>query len=95
MKKHTDPNARLGGELMSAKVVERLAAELKTGRYAGQDRLPAEVELAAQLGVSRTVVRDALNGKALWSGCGASAPSSTGTWWSWKTAPTTSWSFTA
>ena len=61
MKKHTDPNARLGGELMSAKVVERLAAELKTGRYAGQDRLPAEVELAAQLGVSRTVVRDALS----------------------------------
>lgn len=61
MKKYSDPNARLGGELISARVVERLAAELKSGRYAGQDRLPAEVDLAAQLGVSRTVVRDALS----------------------------------
>ena len=43
MKKHTDPNARLGGELMSASVVERLAAELNTGCYAGQDRPPAQV----------------------------------------------------
>lgn len=53
--------SRLGGTLISAQVVERLTAELRTGRYAGCDRLPAETELADTLGVSRTVVRDALS----------------------------------
>lgn len=61
MKKSTGTNTPLGGELRSAKVVEQLAAELRSGRYAGQSRLPAEVELATDLGVSRTVVRDALS----------------------------------
>lgn len=57
----TPPPARLGGELISAQVVERLSRELQAGCYAGCDRLPAEVELADTLGVSRTVVRDALS----------------------------------
>ncbi|MGN0974970.1 MAG: GntR family transcriptional regulator [Gemmiger sp.] len=52
---------RLGGALISAQVVERLTSELRTGRYRGCDRLPAETELAESLGVSRTVVRDALS----------------------------------
>ncbi len=38
-----------------------LLEELRTGRYARADRLPAEVDLAAELGVSRTVIRDALS----------------------------------
>ncbi|MDD4851010.1 MAG: GntR family transcriptional regulator [Gemmiger sp.] len=60
--RHTiPPAARLGGELISAQVVEQLARELKTGSYAACTRLPAEVELAETLGVSRTVVRDALS----------------------------------
>lgn len=54
-------STRLGGELISARVVERLAQEMRSGLYAGHDRLPAETELAAALGVSRTVVRDALS----------------------------------
>ena len=53
--------ARLGGTLMSAQAVQRLLDEMAGGRYAGMDRLPPEVELAEWLGVSRTVVRDALS----------------------------------
>ena len=41
--------------------LESLLEELRTGRYADADRLPAEVDLAAELGVSRTVIRDALS----------------------------------
>ena len=52
---------RLGGELISSQVVERLAQELRSGCYANCERLPAEVELSETLGVSRTVVRDALS----------------------------------
>lgn len=54
-------SARLGGSLISAQVVESLGREMKTGCYTDCDRLPAEVELAERLGVSRTVVRDALS----------------------------------
>ena len=53
--------ARLGGDLISSQVVERLAHELQSGCYATCDHLPAEVELAEMLRVSRTVVRDALS----------------------------------
>lgn len=53
--------ARLGGELRSSQIAARLAAEMREGRYAGCPQLPPEVELAAALGVSRTVVRDALS----------------------------------
>lgn len=49
------PSSRLGGAVISDRVVAALLQELRTGRYADADRLPAEVDLAAQLGVSRTV----------------------------------------
>ena len=55
------PSSRLGGAVISDRVVAALLQELRTGRYADTDRLPAEVDLAAQLGVSRTVIRDALS----------------------------------
>ena len=50
----------LSGSLMSTKITSLLIRELKTGIYAQAERLPAEMELAAELGVSRTVIRDAL-----------------------------------
>jgi GntR family transcriptional regulator len=53
--------AQLGGDLMSAQVVNRLAQELRSGIFSDCSRLPAEVELAGTLGVSRTVIRDALS----------------------------------
>ena len=53
--------ARLGGALISTRVAARLLQELTGGRYARDDRLPPEVELAGALQVSRTVVRDALS----------------------------------
>ena len=52
---------RLGVALLSAHAAQRLLQELAAGRWAAADRLPPEVELAAALGVSRTVVRDALS----------------------------------
>ena len=52
---------RLGGALLSAHAAQRLLKEIAAGRWAAADRLPPEVELAAALGVSRTVVRDALS----------------------------------
>ena len=52
--------ARPGGALISAQVVQTLLAELRTGRYASAARLPPELTLARTLGVSRSVVRDAL-----------------------------------
>ena len=54
-------SSRLGGAVISDRVVTSLLDELRTGRYAHADRLPAEVDLAAELGVSRTVIRDALS----------------------------------
>ena len=52
---------RLGGALLSVHAAQRLLQEIAAGRWAAADRLPPEVELAAALGVSRTVVRDALS----------------------------------
>ena len=52
---------RLGGALLSAHAAQRLLQEIAAGRWAAADRLPPAVELAAALGVSRTVVRDALS----------------------------------
>lgn len=59
MKKATE--APLGGELRSQQTADRLVAELRSGLYAGAAQLPSEVELAGALGISRTVVRDALS----------------------------------
>ncbi|MGN0662518.1 MAG: GntR family transcriptional regulator [Faecalibacterium sp.] len=53
--------SRLGGAVISDRVIACLLEEMRSGRYAGAERLPAEVELAAELGVSRTVIRDALS----------------------------------
>jgi GntR family transcriptional regulator, transcriptional repressor for pyruvate dehydrogenase complex len=44
----------------TGEVVERLAAEIGSGRIAPGGRLPTEQELTAALGVSRTVVREAV-----------------------------------
>ncbi len=54
-------SSRLGGAVISDRVVASLLDEMRTGRYAKADRLPAEVDLAGELGVSRTVIRDALS----------------------------------
>lgn len=52
---------RLGGELRSQQTAQRLLDELRDGIYAAAPQLPSELELAEALGVSRTVVRDALS----------------------------------
>ena len=52
---------RLGGELISAQIAAQLLAEMRNGCYAAAEQLPAELELADLLKVSRTVVRDALS----------------------------------
>ena len=54
-------SSRLGGAVISDRVVASLLEELTNGRYAQADLLPAEVDLATELGVSRTVIRDALS----------------------------------
>lgn len=51
----------LGGNLMSTQISSLLIKELKDGAFSAVDRLPSEVELAEKLGVSRTVIRDALS----------------------------------
>lgn len=43
------------------RVAEVLSDEITSGRLAPGDRLPSEVQLVEQLGVSRTVVREALS----------------------------------
>ncbi len=50
-----------GGNLMSTQVSFLLIKELKEGIFSTSERLPSEVELSERLGVSRTVVRDALS----------------------------------
>lgn len=51
----------LGGTVISQQIASQLLSEMRSGPYATSERLPAEVELAARLGVSRTVIRDALS----------------------------------
>ncbi|RPF48925.1 GntR family transcriptional regulator [Hydrogenoanaerobacterium saccharovorans] len=50
-----------GGKLMSTQVSALLMKELKNGIFSKSEKLPSEVELAERLGVSRTVIRDALS----------------------------------
>ena len=50
----------IGGAVISQQIALQLLEEMRTGPYQQSERLPAEVELAARLGVSRTVIRDAL-----------------------------------
>ena len=42
-------------------VVQRIRTVIEQGHLRAGDRLPTEAELSAQLGVSRTVVREAVN----------------------------------
>ena len=46
---------------MSRVMTNRLLYEMREGLYAGADRLPPEIELAKQFGISRTLVRDCLS----------------------------------
>lgn len=59
-KSKTSEQNPLGGAVISQQIASQLLAEMRCGPYADSQRLPAEVELAARLGVSRTVIRDAL-----------------------------------
>ena len=43
-------SSRLGGAVISDRVVASLLEELTNGRYAQADRLTAEVDLATELG---------------------------------------------
>ncbi len=62
MKNNTiEPACRLGGAVISDRIVSNLLDELRNGTLATCARLPAEVELAETMGVSRTVIRDALS----------------------------------
>jgi DNA-binding FadR family transcriptional regulator len=45
---------------LTAEVAERLAGEIASGRFSQGARLPTEQEMIAALGVSRTVVREAV-----------------------------------
>jgi GntR family transcriptional regulator, transcriptional repressor for pyruvate dehydrogenase complex len=45
---------------LTAEVVDRIAAEISSGRYPPGTKLPTEQELIGALGVSRTVVREAV-----------------------------------
>lgn len=46
---------------LSEQVARRLIAEIRSGRLAPHDKLPTEVLLVQQFGVSRTVVREAIS----------------------------------
>ena len=48
------------GLQLSEEVTRRLLEEIRFGRYQDMKKLPPEVELAGQLGVSRTLLRDCL-----------------------------------
>src|SRR5512133_2984013 len=50
-----------GGARLSDQVAEQLAAEIRAGRLAAGEKLPAEARLVEQFQVSRTVVREAVS----------------------------------
>ena len=89
---------RLGGELRSHQAARHLLEELRRGRYADAAQLPSELELADVLGVSRTVVRDALSDleRDGYLECARHRhPLSTAMWSGSRTAWTRSWNSTA
>lgn len=55
------PSSRLGGAVISDRIVALLLEELRSGRFSQSTHLPAETELSALMSVSRTVIRDALS----------------------------------
>lgn len=52
---------RIGGDRISGRVAQQLMQEICNGDFKQSEQLPSELALAAQLQVSRTVVRDALS----------------------------------
>ncbi len=50
----------VGGPTISTRLTATLIGALRSGEFAGETRLPAEDELAARYGVSRSVIRDVL-----------------------------------
>lgn len=46
---------------LSYEITQRLLQEIRTGRYAGCAKLPPEVTVAQEMGVSRTLIRDCLS----------------------------------
>lgn len=52
---------KLGTKLRSRQVLEQIVDAIRSGHFLEGDRLPPERELARQLGVSRTPVREALS----------------------------------
>jgi DNA-binding FadR family transcriptional regulator len=56
------PAIGLGASVpLPTRVAEHLTREIKSGRIAPESRLPPETSLAAELGVSRNVVREAIS----------------------------------
>src|SRR5690606_31601677 len=60
-----EERAGASGERVSSSVVEHLRRMLTDGRLSPGDRLPAERDLAEQLGVGRTSIREALRELAM------------------------------
>lgn len=50
----------MGGPTISTRLTVQMMQELRSGLFKDADRLPSEVELAEQFGVSRSVIRDVL-----------------------------------
>lgn len=64
MEKHNSDYSRLGGNVMSSKVSSLIINAIEHGVYQSAVRLPAEVDLANEFEVSRSVIRDALSNLA-------------------------------
>ena len=50
----------MGGSTLANRLTATLIDDMRNGEYSGHDRLPAEGDLAASYGVSRSVIRDVL-----------------------------------
>ena len=57
----SSPEGRLVAERLSDRLASRIAGQIDSGRFGPGDRLPTEQALAAEHGVSRTVVREAVH----------------------------------
>lgn len=52
--------SHMGGTTMSTRLTEQLLEEIRRGKYAQAERLPSEMALSSEMGVSRSVIRDVL-----------------------------------
>src|SRR5882724_13161036 len=57
----TAATGHLGRETLADRLAARLAAQIEGGALGPGDRLPTEAQLAAEHGVSRSVVREAVH----------------------------------